>query len=107
MELLTIPEAAQVMRVSPITVRRHIAQGEIEAVRVGRGVRISKESLERFIKPVTPAKRHPGSPAPRGRALRYDDPLWRLVGSVTDARPTDSTKKYQYLAEASAPRRKA
>ena len=38
-----------------------------------------------------------------GQPMTADDPLSRLVGSVTDASPTDSSKKYGYLAEAVAP----
>ena len=34
------------------------------------------------------------------RPLTRNDPLWALVGSATDAPPTDSAKKHQYLAEA-------
>ncbi len=35
--------------------------------------------------------------------LTRDDPLWELVGSATDAPPTDASKKYEYLAEAYTP----
>ncbi len=35
--------------------------------------------------------------------LTRDDPLWRLVGSATDASPTDASKKHKYLAEAYTP----
>lgn len=34
------------------------------------------------------------------RRLTRDDPLWELVGSATDAPPTDAAKKHEYLAEA-------
>ena len=35
--------------------------------------------------------------------LTRDDPLWQLVGSATDASPTDAAKKHEYLAEAYTP----
>ncbi len=35
--------------------------------------------------------------------LTRDDPLWELVGSATDAPPTDAAKKHEYLAEAYTP----
>ncbi len=34
--------------------------------------------------------------------MTFDDPLFELIGSATDAAPTDSSKKYEYLAEAFA-----
>lgn len=37
---------------------------------------------------------------PEDRPLTRDDPLWQLVGSATDAPPTDAAKKHEYLAEA-------
>ena len=41
------------------------------------------------------------SPAHRAeQRLTRDDPLWELVGSATDAPPTDAAKKHEYLAEA-------
>ena len=36
MELLTVDEVAQLLRVSPLTVRRHIASGRLPALKVGR-----------------------------------------------------------------------
>jgi len=39
-----------------------------------------------------------------GRPMTADDPLSQMVGSVTDAPPTDSSKKYEYLADAVAPK---
>jgi hypothetical protein len=39
-----------------------------------------------------------------GRPMTFDDPLFQLIGSVTDAPPTDSSKKYEYLADAIAPK---
>jgi hypothetical protein len=39
-----------------------------------------------------------------GRPMTFDDPLFKLIGSVTDAPPTDSSRKYEYLADAIAPK---
>ena len=52
MELLTVQEVARLLRVSPITVRRHIASGRLAAVRAGRQVRVPRESLDAFLMPV-------------------------------------------------------
>jgi excisionase family DNA binding protein len=106
MELLTIRETARILRVSTVTVRRFIADGRLPAVRVGKGVRVDQQALEQFAQPVAP-KEPNGNSGPRrhqGRPMTADDPLSQLVGSVTDAPPTDSSKKYEYLADAIAPK---
>jgi len=100
MELLTIRETAQVLKVNPITVRRYIAGGRLPAVKVGKGVRVRREAVERLLTPVAPQTKRP---LPTGRVLTYDDPLWQLVGSATDARPSDAAKKHEYLADAFSP----
>lgn len=103
-ELLTVQEVARILRVTPITVRRHIADGTLRAVRVGRGVRVRGDAIDQFVTPVRPEMPETNSPEFGGRPLTYDDPLWELVGSATDAEPTDASQKHAYLAEALAPR---
>ncbi len=49
-ELVTIAEAARVLRVSPSTIRRWIGEGDLPAYRVGhRRVRVRKPDLARLI----------------------------------------------------------
>ena len=104
MQLLTVQEAAQILRVNPITVRRHIAHGRLPAVRVGRGVRVHRDAVDQFATPILPEAQKPNPADFAGQPLTYNDPLWALVGSATDAEPTDASKKHQYLAQALAPR---
>lgn len=48
-KLLTLAEAADALAVSPRTARRYIADGHLEAVRLGRRtIRIKAASIERF-----------------------------------------------------------
>jgi excisionase family DNA binding protein len=48
--LVSLTEAAEILAVSPKTVRRYIAAGDLEAVRLGRRtIRIKTESLDRLI----------------------------------------------------------
>jgi excisionase family DNA binding protein len=73
MELLTVHETAKLLKVNPMTIRRYIAQGRLAAVRVGKGVRVSTEALDRFVTPVEP---RPGTPAQGtrpGRQLTKED----------------------------------
>jgi excisionase family DNA binding protein len=48
-DLLTVKETAEMLRVSTITVRRYIASGKLAAVRVGRNIRIRRNDAERVI----------------------------------------------------------
>src|SRR5687768_6940369 len=111
MELLTVQETAHLLKVTPITVRRFIAAGRLSAIKAGKGVRVRKESVEQFVQPIEPKAevqveskvQEPLGGNLKGRPLTFDDPLWELVGSATEAEPTDASKKYEYLAEALAP----
>jgi excisionase family DNA binding protein len=108
MELLTVDETAKLLKVAPVTVRRYIADGRLPAVRVGRSVRVRRESIGALLRPVkvrTPLKRR--TRIPRGRPFTMDDPLWNIVGIADKLAPnrppgpTDvSSNKHKYLAEA-------
>lgn len=93
-ELYTVDEAARLLRVNPITVRRYIAAGKLRAVRIGKGIRIGRDALDELATPIKPKV---GLPAER--CLSYEDPLWHLVGSATDAPPTDAARTHAYLDE--------
>lgn len=48
--LVSLPEAADILGLSVKTVRRYIASGDLDAVRLGsRTIRIKTESLDRLI----------------------------------------------------------
>lgn len=46
---LTVAEVAGILRVSRMTVYRRIDAGEIEAIRVGRTVRVLRSSLQTWL----------------------------------------------------------
>lgn len=99
MELLTVQEAAGELRVSTMTVRRHIASGRLRAVRAGRAVRIERSALDAFVTPVLLAEADDAESG--SRPLSFDAPIWQLVGIIDDDGPTDgSTNHDKYLAEA-------
>jgi excisionase family DNA binding protein len=58
---MTVPEVAAKLAVSPVTVRRWIQSGELEALRLGRSgsahYRVEQDAVERFLQPA--AGRHP------------------------------------------------
>ncbi len=103
MELLTIQETAQLLKVDPITIRRFIADGRLKAIRVGRGVRVPQEAVDQLAEPVAARVAKTRRAGGTVRPMTWDDPMSKLVGSATDAPPTDSSKKYEYLADAIAP----
>src|SRR5687767_12849600 len=101
MELMTIKEAASELRVSAVTIRRHIATGRLPAVRIGRGIRIDRQHVERFVTPVAPTADQVAKPTGEGMILTSESPLWGIIGIIDDDGPTDvSTNTDAYLADA-------
>jgi excisionase family DNA binding protein len=49
MKLFTVTDAAQILSISPWTVRAYIRDGKLTPVRVGRLVRLDQQELENFI----------------------------------------------------------
>ena len=49
-ELLTVEEVAKELRINPKTVRQYIASGELVAILLGKGYKISRDDLEDFKK---------------------------------------------------------
>jgi excisionase family DNA binding protein len=48
-ELFSIKEAANKLRISPLTLRDWIYQGKLTPVKLGRRVLLTQEELERFV----------------------------------------------------------
>ncbi len=46
---LKIHEAAELLNVSKTTVRRLLASGALEAIKVGRAVRVDRDDLDRYV----------------------------------------------------------
>jgi excisionase family DNA binding protein len=61
--LKTIPEAAELLRISHWTVRKAIRNGKLIPIRLGRRVCLEEEELERFIADGKKPK-DPGQPDP-------------------------------------------
>ena len=53
-ELLSIQEVAQMTGLHEITIRRYVRSGELEAVRIGRRIRVRREAVDRLMKPMHP-----------------------------------------------------
>lgn len=72
-DLLTIEETARMLHVHQTTVRRHISQGRLRAVKVGKRVRVRREELERFIEPVPSYSSEKAKEAILKAASSWDD----------------------------------
>jgi excisionase family DNA binding protein len=99
MDLLTVKETAQLLRVSPITIRRYIASGRLSAERVGRGIRVRRESIEAFVAPVVPSAREgfsDWSSKPPGYADRHLVEVWSPAApQANEWVPIDRLDEYQ------------
>jgi len=57
-ELLTVEEVAKELRVNAKTVRQYIASGELVALVIGKGYKISRDDLEDFKRRRRTNRRH-------------------------------------------------
>lgn len=84
--LFNVNQAAFILKVHPLTIRRYIKEGKLKAVRAGGSVRIKESDLQAFNKEFTPYQRAESkSPfrvmkTPTAKQFTMDDPLLRLKG---------------------------
>lgn len=102
MDLLTVKETAELLRVAPITVRRHIASGRLPALRIGRAIRIEREAVERVITLAGGRPLQDEDLILEGESTHAEDPFWEIVGIAKSAEgePTDGTENQDLDAEA-------
>lgn len=84
-QLFNINQAAFILKVHPLTVRRYIKEGRLKAVRIGGNLRIKESQLLEFNKDFTPYTRVNTQLPPRKRitstkVFTSSDPLFRLRG---------------------------
>lgn len=48
-EMLTVPELARYLRMKPVTIYKHAAQGKIPGFKVGASWRFKKKSIDQWI----------------------------------------------------------
>lgn len=104
MDLMTIQETARILRVAPITVRRYIASSRLAAVRVGKGIRVRKEDIERLPAPILAKVVHINKKnVSNGKVTSKSDPLWNIVAAARSPKLSEISKnKHKYLAQAYA-----
>ncbi len=78
-ELYTVYQAAVVLKVHPITIRRYIKEGKLRAFRAGGNIRISLSDLKAFTQSfVARIKSNREIPSLSEANFSFDDPLFRL-----------------------------
>lgn len=84
--LFNVNQAAFILKVHPLTVRRYIKEGVLKAVKIGGNVRIKESQLQEFsrdftprqdINPTTPFRRSISATAKR---FTNADPLLKMQG---------------------------
>jgi excisionase family DNA binding protein len=56
-ELLTVKQVAELLQLHEMTIRRYIKSDKLEAVRIGRNVRVPRRAVEAFLHAENPALR--------------------------------------------------
>lgn len=84
MDYLTVKQTAVMLKIHPLTVRRYIREGKLEAVRIAGNIRIKEEDLKKLIETFVPQSR----PLEKGKILAKKstfsvrDPFFRLKGKA-------------------------
>lgn len=79
-EFFTVYEAAKMLKVHPITIRRYIREGKLKAVKAAGNIRIAKSGFAAFTESFVPnqkANKGVGVVA-REANFSFDDPIFRL-----------------------------
>ena len=61
-DLLTVKEAAELLKLTPMTVYRAVEEGRLQHLRFGRTIRIPREALNSFLKTPEPTAPKPANP---------------------------------------------
>ncbi len=82
--LFSVKQAAFILKIHPLTVRRYIKEGKLKAVKVGGNVRIKESQLQDLNRDVKP-RQETDTIAPKiklrpAKIFTVDDPLLRLKG---------------------------
>lgn len=81
--LLSVNQAAFILKVHPLTIRRYIKEKKLKAVKIGGNIRIEEKVLEEFHKEITDASpdKNPLKTFKKAdKQFTVDDPLLRLQG---------------------------
>ena len=103
--LMTVEEVARLLRLNQVTIRRYIRSGRLKAVQVGGRIRMRREDVEQFARPI---QRDSGTPSTTEdwEPISEDDPLFALIGTGRSGIPGGiSGDKYRQFPKAFGPKR--
>lgn len=80
--LFSVKQAAYILKVHPLTIRRYIKEERLKAIKIGGNVRIKESALSEFNKDFTPHKPLPKLPNRQGPFKTFNeiDPIFQLQG---------------------------
>ena len=83
--LFNVNQAAFILKVHHLTVRRYIKEGNLKAIKIGGNVRIKESDLQSFSKEFTPRQEtNPSSPfrknISQSKKFTNADPLLKMQG---------------------------
>lgn len=82
--LFTVKQAAYILRVHPLTIRRYIKERRIKAVKAGGNVRIKESALQDFNRDFAPNPSELHMPIRQkiigSKEFTLEDPIFRLLG---------------------------
>lgn len=84
--LFNVNQAAFILKVHPLTVRRYIKEGVLKAIKIGGNIRIKETQLQTFARDFTPRQEaNPISPFRRtvtvqAKKFTSADPLLKMQG---------------------------
>ncbi|NOX63126.1 MAG: helix-turn-helix domain-containing protein [Chloroflexi bacterium] len=96
-EFLSVKQAAQLLRRSETTVRRYIRSGKLEAVRVGRHVRVPREAVEALMVGEATDFREPARPL--YRTASETESLDKIAMKIGFASPTRGRRKIEVVEQ--------
>jgi len=80
--LFSVKQAAYILKVHPLTVRRYIKEERLKAIKVGGNIRIKESALAEFNKDFTPSKQPliKGFKTQTFKQFNEIDPVFQLQG---------------------------
>ena len=81
--LLNVNQAAFILKVHPLTIRRYIREQKLKAVRIGGNIRIKESDLQGFNKDIIPGENPKTTKIEKIKTLKMftsADPLFHLEG---------------------------
>lgn len=84
MELLTVKQAAIILKIHPLTVRRYIKEGKLSAIRIAGNIRIKNADLKQLIETFVPQTRPViyKEIQSQSHIFNVKDPLFSLKGKA-------------------------